>query len=90
MFGGIEAKQDHTDHGHDKSRGEVTHPRKLPSAFGMDYDWRSGGRRGQRKADFTSGLARITRIQIPSGNPIQQQDEVQGSIERIVAVITIP
>ena len=86
VLGGIEEeKKERTDQAGRSSNPNETNAAARP----FPLNWRNPSHR-QLNADFTSGLARTIKIQMPIGKPTQQQDEVHGSIERIVAVITSP
>lgn len=86
--GGIDPKENRAA----RQGGNETAPQKDRAATPhlMD-DWRHRARR-QWNADFTSGLHKTIRTQMPIGNPITQQQlgVKQGSMERIVAAMTKP
>ena len=75
-------------------RGQCNRSATAPEKDGaatphVTHDRRHRARR-QWNADFTSGLHSTIKTQMPIGNPTQQHGEMHGTMEMIVAVMTIP
>ena len=70
-------------------RGETAPEKNRAATPHLTHDRRRHARR-QWNADFTSGLHNTMRTQMPMGNPTQQHGEIHGTMEMIVAVMTIP
>ncbi len=87
MVGGrIQPEQSHAP----RQCGNNTAPDEYRAVASHFTQLRRYCRRRQWNADFTSGLHNTISTQIPMGNPTQQHGEMHGTMEIIVAVITIP